>query len=207
MSRRRGTRRRFCEAGPVPRPGGARTPAPAPALVASVTALAVLATPGCATRSPDRTPEPVSAAQGEPMDPVGVYDLTMSSETMVSEGTMEINGEPGAYLGRVSVGGVSGRIVLVEPGEGHMIVQVVVEAGRLVLRLAGDGAFLSGNWLMGERRGAVVAERRPGSAVRRPRVHRQVAASAPLRPRPVVDRDIAVSGARHPPGKGAGAGS
>ena len=84
----------------------------------------------------------------------------MSSETMVSRGTMEIQGEPGAYLGRVSVGGIAGRVVVVEPGEGHMSVQVEVDGGLMVLRLAGDGAFLSGNWILGRRRGAVVAERR-----------------------------------------------
>ena len=42
-------------------------------------------------------------AEGAAIDPIGIYDLTMSSETMVSEGTMEIYGEPGGYLGRVSV--------------------------------------------------------------------------------------------------------
>ncbi len=130
-------------------------------LAVAVTVLAMLPAAGCVARRLDAAPEPEPepAPDAAALDPVGVYDLTMSSETMVSEGTMEIYGEPGAYLGRVSVGGVNGRIVLVEPGEGHMNVQVEVEGGRLVFRLAGDGAFLSGNWVMGERRGTVVAER------------------------------------------------
>ncbi len=102
------------------------------------------------------------------MDPVGIYDLTMSSETMVSEGTMEVYGEPGGYVGRVSVGGVNARIVLVEPGEGHMSVHVEVEGGLLLFRLAGDGAFLSGNWVMGERRGTVAAKRRRDDGRRGP---------------------------------------
>lgn len=130
------------------------------ALAAGTAVLATLAAAGCAPRRLDATPEPAPATEAAAMDPVGVYDLTMSSETMVSEGTMEIYGEPGAYLGRVEVGGLNGRIVLVEPGEGHVSVQVEVEGSRLVLRLAGDGGFLSGNWVMGGRRGTAVAERR-----------------------------------------------
>ena len=137
-----------------------------PGVLAAATAvLATLSAAGCAPRRLEATPEPVPATAAAAMDPVGVYDLTMSSETMVSEGTLEIYGEPGAYLGRVSVGGVNGRIVLVEPGEGHLAIQVEVEGGRrLVFRLAGDSSFLSGNWVMGGRRGAAVAERRVPAA-------------------------------------------
>ena len=131
--------------------------------------LATLHAAGCAAPRIAVAPEPVPVeaeadAEGAAIDPTGIYDLTMSSETMVSEGTMEIYGEPGGYLGRVSVGGVSGRILLVEPGEGGLTVQVDVEGGRLVFRLAGEASYLSGNWVMGGRRGSVVAERRVPAA-------------------------------------------
>ena len=98
-------------------------------------------------------------AEAEALDPVGVYDLTMSSETMVTEGKMEIRGEPDRYVGTVAVGGISGRIVKVMSGVGQLVVDVDTHAGRLVFRLAGDGSTLSGNWLLGERRGTVAAQR------------------------------------------------
>lgn len=129
--------------------------------------LATLHAAGCTAPRIAATPEPVpveAEGEGAAIDPIGIYDLTMSSETMVSEGTMEIYGEPGGYLGRVSVGSVNGRILLVEPGEGGLTVQVDVEGGRLVFRLAGDPSYLSGNWVMGGRRGTVVAERRAPAA-------------------------------------------
>lgn len=129
--------------------------------------LATLHALGCAAPRIAAMPEPVpveAERSGAAIDPIGMYDLTMSSETMVSEGTMEIYGEPGGYLGRVSVGSVNGRILLVEPGEGGLTVQVDVEGGRLVFRLAGDAFYLSGNWIMGGRRGTVVAERRAPAA-------------------------------------------
>lgn len=129
-------------------------------LLAATAVLATLPAAGCGLRPLDTAPEPAPGNEEAAMDPVGIYDLTMSSETMVSEGTLEIYGEPGAYLGRVSVGGVNGRIILVEPGEGRISIQVEVEGGRLVFRLAGDSAYLSGNWVMGGRRGTAVAERR-----------------------------------------------
>ena len=150
---------------------------------------------------------------------------------------MEIYGEPGSYEGRISLGVVTGRIVLVEAGEGQLIVQVALQEGRLTLRLAGDVSFLSGNWVLGKRRGAVVAKRhewqegfargggpqlagvwpelaesfrapiRSGRGVRRSGVDGEVAAAAPLRPGAVVDRHVRVPRARHPPGEGAGAGA
>ena len=135
------------------------TPLTLPALLA--TGLAA----GCSHAPIERSPAAEPVAGAAVLDPVGVYDLTMSSEIMVSEGTMEIRGRPGRYLGSISVGGVTGRILNVEAGEGHMSVHVEVDAGQLVLRLAGDRLSLSGNWVMGgasgERRGTAVATRRP----------------------------------------------
>ena len=148
MSRARGS-------DPRGRPG-ARQPWRVAALVAI---LALSHTLACVRREPEVPPDTVPAAESAVLDPVGVYDLTMSSETMVSEGTMEIYGEPGEYRGRFSVGVVAAPIVLVEPGEGQLNVQVDVDTGRLTLRLVGDGSFLSGNWVLGQRRGTVVAER------------------------------------------------
>lgn len=151
-----GTPRRARVTGPLP-PLAGSPPTFFPGLLLAATAvLATWSAAGCGLRPLDTAPATGEAA----MDPVGVYDLTMSSETMVSEGTLEIYGEPGEYLGSVSVGGVSGRIILVEPGEGRISIQVEVEGGRLVFRLAGDAGYLSGNWVMGGRRGTAVAERR-----------------------------------------------
>ena len=164
MNRTRRTPPRARSTGLLPLVAGSRAMVFPGVLAAATAVLATLAAAGCAPRRLEATPEPVPATEAAAMDPVGVYDLTMSSETMVSEGTLEIYGEPGAYLGRVSVGGVNGRIVLVEPGEGHLAIQVEVDGGRLVFRLAGDRSFLSGNWVMGVRRGAAVAERRVPAA-------------------------------------------
>lgn len=148
MSRRLGT-----TPGMRPRAG------PAWRVGALAAALALPHGVGCTAGRTPAPPDPEPATETAAMDPVGVYDLTMSSETMVSEGTMEIYGEPGGYEGRISLGVVTGRIVLVEAGEGQLIVQVALQEGRLTLRLAGDVSFLSGNWILGKRRGAVVAKR------------------------------------------------
>ena len=124
----------------------------------------LLATGVAAACSAPRLQQPPGPQQGaeadsEALNPVGAYDLTMSSETMVSEGKMEIRGEPGRYVGTVAVGGISGRIVKVMAGVGQLVVDVDTHAGRLVLRLVGGDATLTGNWVLGERRGTIVAER------------------------------------------------
>ncbi len=107
-------------------------------------------------------PVPAAEAGAEVLDPVGTYDLTMSSDIMVAEGTMEIRGRPGRYVGTVAIGSFGGRIVSVEPGAGQLVVEVDSETGRLVFRLTADGACLSGNWVLGHLRGTIVAERSGG---------------------------------------------
>ena len=98
--------------------------------------------------------------QGLVMDPVGVYDLTMSSESQVSEASMLIKGQPGAYSGSVVVGGTVVQIRFVEVGPGQLNVQAVMPSGTLILRLTRDGDYLAGNWVLGSRRGAVTATKR-----------------------------------------------
>ncbi len=73
---------------------------------------------------------------------------------------MEITGKPGFYSGRLSVGGFVGAVRSVETGLGHMLVEVEAPGGVVVLRLATDGQFFSGNWVMGEQRGTATADRR-----------------------------------------------
>ena len=73
---------------------------------------------------------------------------------------MEIIGKPGFYSGRLSVGGFVGAVRSVETGLGHMLVEVEAPGGVVVLRLATDGQFFSGNWVMGEQRGTATADRR-----------------------------------------------
>ena len=101
------------------------------------------------------------------MDPVGVYDVTMSSQSQVSKGTIEIRGKPGRYHGSVQLGSVSAVLERVEPGAGILHLRVKLPGGTLVLRLTGDGRSFSGNWVLGVQRGTVVATRRgrgsPGS--------------------------------------------
>ena len=94
-----------------------------------------------------------------PLDPLGEYEVTLSSESLVSEGTMTIEGQPGAYRGALVAGRMTARIIGVEVGVNLVHVTATVESGRLVLRLAGDESFLSGNWVMGTRRGTVTASR------------------------------------------------
>ena len=100
------------------------------------------------------------AVGGATLDPLGEYEVTLSSESLVSEGTMTIEGEPGAYRGALVAGRMTARIVGVEVGVNLMHVTAAVESGRLVLRLAGDESLLAGNWVMGTRRGTVTATRR-----------------------------------------------
>ena len=109
---------------------------------------------GCATLPEPAVEEPV-------LDPVGVYDLSMSSVTQVSEGTMEIRGEPGDYRGMLTVGVLSAAIAGVETGVGVLNVQAGLPNGTLVLRLTGDGFCFAGNWVLGAQRGTITAEKRP----------------------------------------------
>ena len=92
--------------------------------------------------------------------PTGIYDVTMASQGMVSEGTMTIRGVPGDYRGTLSIPGVSAEIGEVELGEGDVQLRARTDRGMLILRLLRDGDFLSGNWILGEQRGTFAAERR-----------------------------------------------
>ncbi len=98
--------------------------------------------------------------QGLVMDPVGVYDLTMSSESQVSEASMLIRGQPGAYTGRVAVGATVAQIRFVEVGPGQLNVRAAMPSGTLILRLTRDADYLAGNWVLGSRRGTVTATKR-----------------------------------------------
>jgi len=125
----------------------------------SLTALLVIGLAGgCAASSgsaPDGELPPAT------FDPVGWYDVTMSSERMVSEGTMDIRGEPGSYTGMIAVGSVAARIVNVDAGEDHMTVHATARQTNLILRLVWDGQSLSGNWILGAQRGTFVGRKRP----------------------------------------------
>ncbi|MGI9626221.1 MAG: hypothetical protein ACR2QM_05240 [Longimicrobiales bacterium] len=94
-------------------------------------------------------------------DPTGIYDVTMATQGLVSEGTMTIRGVPGDYRGTLDAGGVSAEIHSVEVGEDNLNVQAQTTRGVLILRLARDGGFLSGNWVLADRRGTFSAELRP----------------------------------------------
>ena len=108
---------------------------------------------GCAT--------PASQdVQGPALNPVGGYDLTMSSESQVSEASMSISGRPGVYTGRVVVGGTVAPIRFVEVGPGQLNVRAAMPSGTLILRLTRDAEYLSGNWVLGSRRGTVTATKR-----------------------------------------------
>ena len=109
---------------------------------------------GCATRPPPAVEQPV-------LDPVGDYDLSMSSATQVSDGTMEIRGEPGDYRGLFSVGNLSAVIAGVEVGVSVLNVLAKLPQGMLTIRLTGDGHCFAGNWVLGTRRGTITAERQP----------------------------------------------
>lgn len=114
---------------------------------------------GCAVSHPPGAGD--GPAPGNVFNPVGWYDVTMSSERMVSEGTMDVVGEPGNYTGMIAVGSVAARIVTVEAGEDHMTVHAITRQTNLILRLAWDGEFLSGNWILGGQRGTFVGRKRP----------------------------------------------
>ena len=109
---------------------------------------------GCATSPAVATEEPI-------LDPVGTYDLSMSSATLVSDGTMVIRGAPGSYRGSFSVGTVSVVIAGVETGVGVLNVHADLPQGRIILRLTGDGFRFAGNWVLGAQRGTITAEKRP----------------------------------------------
>lgn len=110
--------------------------------------------PGCGTA-------PVRTMEEAVLDPVGTYDLSMSSVTRVSGGTLEIRGEPGNYRGTFSVGVLSAAIAGVEAGAGILNVHANLPQGSLVLRLTGDGRCFAGNWVLGVQRGTVTAEKLP----------------------------------------------
>ncbi|NNF26077.1 MAG: hypothetical protein HKN73_02490 [Gemmatimonadetes bacterium] len=95
--------------------------------------------------------------------PTGIYDVTMASQGMVSEGTMTIRGVPGDYRGTLSIPGVSAEIGEVDVEGGDLQLRARTERGMLILRLLRDGDFLSGNWILGEQRGTFAAERRQAS--------------------------------------------
>lgn len=98
--------------------------------------------------------------EGTVLDPVGVYDVTMSSQSQVSEGTIEIRGRPGRYHGSLQLGSVSAALERVEPGAGILHLRVGLPAGTLVVRLTGDGKSFSGNWVLETQRGTVTATKR-----------------------------------------------
>ncbi len=74
---------------------------------------------------------------------------------------MEIRGHPGHYRGILVAGGISARIDGVDTGEDHVRIGARTDHGSLILRLARDGDFLSGNWILGARRGTFTAEKHP----------------------------------------------
>ncbi len=94
------------------------------------------------------------------LDPVGVYDLTMSSQSRVSRGTFEIRGGPRKYHGSLVLGTVAVALESVGTSAGMIHIRARMTAGALVLRLVGDGRCFSGNWVLGTQRGTVVAEKR-----------------------------------------------
>ena len=114
-----------------------------------VLAVALLAS--CATAPGGESPS---------FDPTGIYDVTMASQGLVSEGTMTLRGVPGNYRGNLSAGGMSAEIGRVEIGEDNMSLRAETDGGTLILRLLKDGTFLSGNWVLGDRRGTFTAEKR-----------------------------------------------
>ena len=106
---------------------------------------------GCAATLGSGTPS---------FDPTGIYDVTMATQGMVSEGTMTIRGLPGDYRGTLDAGGVAARIQSVAVGEDNMSVSAETSAGALILRILKDGNLFTGNWVLGERRGTFAAEKR-----------------------------------------------
>ena len=82
---------------------------------------------------------------------------------MVSEGTMTLRGVRDDYRGTLSVSGFSAEISEVEVGDVDLEIRARTDRGTLILRLLRDGGFLSGNWILGEQRGTVTAEKRQAS--------------------------------------------
>ena len=74
---------------------------------------------------------------------------------------MDIRGEPGSYTGMIALGSAAARILSLEVGEDHMNVRADMRQQTLILRLARDGDYLSGNWVLGGQRGTIVANKRP----------------------------------------------
>ena len=119
---------------------------------------AVLLLAGCISGP---RPEAQSEDAGEVApDPLGVYDLTMSSQSRVSRGTVEIRGGPRKYHGSLVLGTAAVVLESVEASAGMIHIRARMTPGSLVLRLAGDGRCFSGNWVLGMQRGTVVAEKR-----------------------------------------------
>ncbi len=127
---------------------------------AALSATAILLA-GCAVMSgPQPEGSPSNRDEQAVMDPVGIYDVTMSSQSDVSEGTIEIRGRPGRYHGYLQLGSMSAVLESVEPGAGILHLRVKLPGGTLVLRLTGDGRSFSGNWVLDVQRGTVTATRR-----------------------------------------------
>ena len=118
----------------------------------------VLATPGwgvgCGGRAPGGAPEPA-------FRPLGTYEVTMSAQGQVSQGRLEIRGSPDNYRGMLAVGATQAEVEAIEVGAGQMNIRARLPAGTLVLRLTGDARLMSGNWVLGNRRGTVVVARSP----------------------------------------------
>ncbi len=74
---------------------------------------------------------------------------------------MEIRGEPGRYTGMIAIGSVQVRVVSIEAGADHLTVRAATNERTLILRLARDGDFFSGNWVLGGQRGTIVGNKRP----------------------------------------------
>lgn len=109
---------------------------------------------GCAT-------SPTPAVEESVLDPLGTYELSMSSVTQVSDGTMTIRGQPGNYRGTLSVGVLAAPIAAVETGVAILNVHASLPQGTLILRLSGDGLCFAGNWVLGAQRGTITAEKLP----------------------------------------------
>ena len=99
------------------------------------------------------------AERSDALDPVGGYEITMASASMVSEGTMEIVGTREGWGGELVLGSVRGPVAEVDAGPDHMTVHAAANGRPLVLRLVWDGEVFSGNWIMGNQRGTVSARK------------------------------------------------
>ena len=77
---------------------------------------------------------------------------------------MVIRGEPGRYTGMINIGSVAARILSLEAGQDHMAVRATTSQQTLILRLARDEEFFSGNWILGGQRGTIVGNKRSGQS-------------------------------------------